>query len=124
MEVTSIVRINNRDASEVRSVADSRLPGFTNQSVQNQIVNGAPSYIKLLRSHDVERIERTASADIIEELKRRLGMPDLEKTGMPWTMLDEELQNHLKAANSQGVEAFVSSGTPLIEEDFPETLYA
>merc|ERR1712007_170644 len=52
-------------------------------------------------------LERTSSVDIIIELQRRLGMANLEETGVPLAMMDEELQSRVKSA-----EAFQTLGVP------------
>lgn len=52
-----------------------------------------------------EELERTSSADIINELHRRLGLSSLEETGVPLSMMDEELQNRVRKA-----EAFQTLG--------------
>lgn len=56
-------------------------------------------------------LETTASYDIIGELQRRLGLANLEETGVPMSMMDEELQNWVKTA-----EAFQKLGTPQNED--------
>mmetsp|Transcript_110899 Transcript_110899/g.313707 ORF Transcript_110899/g.313707 Transcript_110899/m.313707 type:complete len:620 (-) Transcript_110899:81-1940(-) len=52
-------------------------------------------------------LERASTADIVTELQRRLGVPNLEESGVPWNMMDEELQGRLKAS-----EAFHTLGVP------------
>merc|ERR1712039_899797 len=54
-----------------------------------------------------EELERTSSADIVNELQRRLGMANLEETGVPLSMMDEELQGRSRSA-----EAFQTLGVP------------
>merc|ERR1719491_2045693 len=48
-----------------------------------------PPLAQELSLHDTERMERTCSMEIVEELQRRLGIADLEKTGVPYSMMDE-----------------------------------
>jgi len=64
-----------------------------------------------ITTKSLEFLERTASAEIIKELQRRLGMADLEKTGVPLSMMDEDLQNHVKAH-----QPFSTLGVPQPEE--------
>lgn len=45
-------------------------------------------------------LERTPSAVIINELQRRLGMASLEETGVPLSMMDEELQQRVRDAEA------------------------
>jgi len=37
-------------------------------------------------------LDQRDSVDIIDELQRRLGLPNLEETGVPLDMLDEDLK--------------------------------
>jgi len=60
-----------------------------------------------IRANMFEELERTSSVDIVNELQRRLGLPNLEETGVPLSMMDEELQNRVRTA-----EAFQSLGVP------------
>lgn len=55
----------------------------------------------------LSELERTASHDIIRELQRRLKVADLEETGVPFSMMDEELQRWV-----QSREALRSLGAP------------
>mmetsp|Transcript_127134 Transcript_127134/g.220374 ORF Transcript_127134/g.220374 Transcript_127134/m.220374 type:complete len:624 (-) Transcript_127134:265-2136(-) len=64
-----------------------------------------PSYRK--------RLDRMASADLIEELQRRLGMADLGQTGVPFSMMDEELQTRVREAIPHAsAQAFMTLGVP------------
>jgi voltage-gated sodium channel len=109
---------------------ESRLvpPGATDknagppQPAEQRLVNGAsvsssaPCDPHHLSEADRERLDCTGSADIIEELQRRFGLVDLEKLGVPFSMLDEELQTRVKAASDQGADAFVTLGVPQLED--------
>merc|ERR1719491_1417745 len=84
---------------------------------------GALSALSGLNEADRDRLERTASTDIIEELQRRLGMADLDKTGVPYSMMDEELQTRVRAAAERGAEAaFMTLGVPQ-PDGADETVY-
>lgn len=77
-----------------------------------------PVVATALSESDRERLEQTASTDIIAELQRRLGMPDLEQSGVPYSMMDEDLQNHVKAATDRaGMEGFMMLGVPQDDDD-------
>jgi len=68
-----------------------------------------------LINSDRERLGRTASTDIIEELQRRLGVNDLELdkiTGASHSLTDKELQNRFQVATEQPAEAFMTLGVP------------
>jgi hypothetical protein len=69
-----------------------------------QVVGLRPTKI---RASMFEELERTSSVDIVNELQRRLGLPNLEETGVPLSMMDEELQDRVRTA-----EAFQSLGVP------------
>jgi len=70
---------------------------------------------------DADRMERTTNMEIVEELQRRLGIPDFEKTGVPYSMMDEEMQRYLRAATErQEMEAFMTLGVP---DNDSETVY-
>lgn len=76
-----------------------------------------------LPQEDKDRLERISNLDIVEELQRRLGMADLEKTGVPYSMMDEEMQNKVKKCSEEGKageEAFMTLGVPQNDE---ETVY-
>lgn len=82
-----------------------------------------PSLPQELSNENKERLERTSSMDIVEELQRRLGIADLEKTGVPYSMMDEEMQNRLRAATErqeQEMQAFMTLGVP---DNDAETVY-
>lgn len=90
---------------------DSRGTFFTGKSS-----DGAPSqnpgYSEQPASY-LSRLERTASADLIEELQRRLGMADLGQTGVPLSMMDEELQTRVREAIPHAsAQAFMTLGVP------------
>merc|ERR1719183_1419977 len=71
-----------------------------------------------LDDYDRERLAKTPTVVVAEELQRRLGMPDLDKTGVPYSMMDEELQKRLRvAAQEQGAEAFMTLGVPQSDND-------
>lgn len=57
--------------------------------------------------HMLSELEKTSSQEIIAELQRRLGMSNLEETGVPLSMMDEELQERVRQA-----EAFQIPGAP------------
>jgi len=81
----------------------------------------------VLSGTDRERLDRTASTAIVEELQRRLLMnADLDKIGAaspqmsPAAMMGEsrkDLQNHLPAASEHNVEAFMTLGVPQDDAD-------
>jgi hypothetical protein len=60
----------------------------------------AAQQMKRINISMLARLERTPSADIISELQRRLGMANLEETGVPLWMMDEDLQNRVRSAES------------------------
>jgi len=93
-----------------------------------------PLHRRSLNDYDRGRLEHTDSTEIIEALQKRMGMADLDMTGVPFSMLDEELQNRVqKAALEQkeqkeqkelGGEAFKTLGVPQMNvEDEEETVY-
>mmetsp|Transcript_175 Transcript_175/g.718 ORF Transcript_175/g.718 Transcript_175/m.718 type:complete len:645 (-) Transcript_175:71-2005(-) len=45
-------------------------------------------------------LELTSSADLLAELQRRLGLTSFEESGVPMYMMDEELQNTMKASTT------------------------
>lgn len=53
------------------------------------------------------KIDRASSGELINELQRRLGLANLEETGVPFAMMDEDLQNRVRNA-----EAFQPVGVP------------
>merc|ERR1719401_2575328 len=55
----------------------------------------------------IAELNRTRSADIVNELQRRLGVANLEETGVPLSMMDEDLQDRVRSA-----EAFHTLGVP------------
>jgi len=64
------------------------------------------------------KLQDISSSEIVGELGRRLGMADLEETGVPLSMMDEELQTRVKAT-----EAFQTLGAPHSDHEWsPETL--
>merc|ERR1711865_145058 len=76
-----------------------------------------------LNDHDRDRIGQTASTEIIEELQRRLGMVDLDKTGVPYSMMDEELQKRFRQASQEpGSESSVTLGVPQSHNEI-DTVY-
>jgi len=80
-----------------------------------------PPLAQELSLHDTERMEQTCSMEIVEELQRRLGIADLEKTGVPYSMMDEEMQRLIRAATErQERETFVTLGVP---DNDSETVY-
>lgn len=84
---------------------------------------GLPSLPQEPSQDDKERIEGTSSCAIVEELQRRLGLADLDKTGIPYSMMDEELQNRLRSATERQeteLGAFMTLGVP---DDDSETVY-
>lgn len=46
------------------------------------------------------KLEKTSSADIISELQRRLGMQNLEESGVPLSMMNDDLKARVRAAES------------------------
>lgn len=56
-----------------------------------------PAAPKRISSHMLQRLECTSSSDIVSELQRRLGSANLEETGVPLMMMDEDLQNRVKS---------------------------
>mmetsp|Transcript_5912 Transcript_5912/g.14131 ORF Transcript_5912/g.14131 Transcript_5912/m.14131 type:complete len:590 (+) Transcript_5912:105-1874(+) len=83
---------------------DSRLPpSVPHLPTQQQAV-------RTISVDTMDKLEHTMSADIIRELQRRLGMADLEKTGVPLIMMDKELQEQVKAQ-----ESFATLGVPQSE---------
>jgi len=110
----------------------NKVLSFDGTPVANGTTNGQPapnfttsSGPKGLSDYDRDRLDRTMSAEIIEELQRRLGMADLDKTGVPFSMMDEELQNRLKQATEQQMtqeaQGFMMLGVPQDADD--ETVY-
>lgn len=76
--------------------------------------NSPPDYRK--------RLDRMASADLIEELQRRLGIADLGTTGVPFSMMDEELQTRVREAIPHAsAQAFMTLGVPQDEALGPIT---
>eukprot|EP00929_Paragymnodinium_shiwhaense_P046485 TRINITY_DN23669_c0_g1_i3.p1 TRINITY_DN23669_c0_g1~~TRINITY_DN23669_c0_g1_i3.p1 ORF type:complete len:578 (+),score=97.76 TRINITY_DN23669_c0_g1_i3:158-1891(+) len=59
------------------------------------------------------QLDKTSSTDILNELQRRLGLQSLEDTGVPMSMMDEELQERIRAA-----EAFQTLGVPQPEPEW------
>merc|ERR1712048_999287 len=98
---------------QVQRGKDLDRPAALNDCVVVAEGNSSP----LLSDADEERLDRTASSEIIEELQRRLGMADLEKTGVPYSMLDDELQGRLKAVTERDIAEFTIPGVPLSESD-------
>mmetsp|Transcript_82862 Transcript_82862/g.130587 ORF Transcript_82862/g.130587 Transcript_82862/m.130587 type:complete len:624 (+) Transcript_82862:125-1996(+) len=75
----------------------------------------SPSTLSAL---DQEQLDETASSEIIEELQRRMGTADLEKTGIPTSMLDDELLTRLKAVTTErDIAEFTMPGVPLSQDD-------
>jgi len=66
--------------------------------------------VRTISVDTMDKLEHTTSADIIRELQRRLGMADLEKTGVPLIMMDKELQEQVRAQ-----ECFATLGVPQSE---------
>lgn len=58
-------------------------------------------------------LEHSTSAEIVMELQRRLDMSSLEETGVPLSMMDEELQARVRAT-----EAFQQLGVPEPEPEW------
>lgn len=80
-------------------------PAWDNSSPRFGQTMVPPSYLS--------RLERMASADLIEELQRRLGMADLGTTGVPFSMMDEELQSRVREAIPHAsAQAFMTLGVP------------
>lgn len=91
---------------------------------------GSLSALSGLSEADRERLERTADVDIIEELQRRLGMADLDKVGVPYSMMDEELQSKVRAAAERGAHeaqplpGYIPQALPDNAEEYAEeTVY-
>jgi voltage-gated sodium channel len=101
-------------------------PGSPVSPCQVTAFDGGPLALESkegLSDYDRERLEKqTSSAEIVEELLRRLGMADLDQTGVPFSMMDEELQSRMKAANEQSVEPYMTLGVPQSDND-SETVY-
>jgi len=70
---------------------------------------------------DKERLGRYATTNIIEELQRRLGMNELDKTA--YSMMGEDLQNQLQGATEPGAEAFMTLGVPQEDDNDSGTVY-
>jgi len=85
----------------------AQLGGAGANDGEGQAFKAAASGPTKIRANMFEELERTSSADIVNELQRRLGLPNLEETGVPLSMMDEELQSRVRTA-----EAFQSLGSP------------
>jgi len=70
-----------------------------------------------LPDDDRERLERKTSAEIVEELQRRLGANNLDKMGMPYATMNEDLQNQVQDIPAQGAQAFAMLGVPQDDDD-------
>lgn len=73
------------------------LPADTSEEPQAEI--------QRINVHMLSQLEETGSGDIIGELQRRLHMTNLEETGVPLSLMDEELQQRICSA-----EGFQSMG--------------
>eukprot|EP00927_Polykrikos_kofoidii_P050930 TRINITY_DN44764_c0_g1_i1.p1 TRINITY_DN44764_c0_g1~~TRINITY_DN44764_c0_g1_i1.p1 ORF type:complete len:574 (-),score=117.55 TRINITY_DN44764_c0_g1_i1:42-1763(-) len=89
-------RCFNGWTTESGSTALPHLRGARNDEARGE----ADSAKKLINVNMLAMLERTPSAVIINELQRRLGMPSLEETGIPLSMMDEELQHRVREAEA------------------------
>jgi len=83
------------------------VPHLPNQAPMEQTQNHHSSTARTITVDTMDKLEHTSSVEIIHELQRRLGMADLEKTGVPLAMMDRELQEQVKAQ-----ERFAPLGVP------------
>jgi len=96
-------------------------PGTPTDAVSSFVpLPASPLARKVLGHSDIQRLQKTASAEIVEELQRRTTITDLTDdmtSGLPTrSVMDEEL--HLQTATKdRNVEAFVTLGVPDDDND-------
>lgn len=112
------------DASSSRKKADSNKPGPLNgngasedtvtSSTQKPSARSARS---AMSASDRQRLRVLSDFAIIDELQRRAGIPNFEETGVPYSMLDEELQARLRTAIEQNGQANLNQLTVQCQSD-------
>jgi voltage-gated sodium channel len=81
------------------------LPPLANSVRQG--VSPTPSKIDMQM---LMKLDQASSAEVINELQRRLGLTNLEETGVPFAMMDEDLLMRVKTADA--FQALIAIGSP------------
>jgi len=84
---------------------------LSNSQGKDPVNQGSANQAGCITATSVSQLEKTTNAVIIKELQRRLGVADLEKTGVPFHMMDDDLKNKVRAQH-----AVLTLGVPQPED--------